>query len=68
MFKKLFLAMLALLMIAITANAAPTDFASAIPSSLIPAGFWSLVLLVFGLVATIGGIVAGIGLMKRSRN
>lgn len=66
--KKLVLLLFAIAMMALTANAAPTDFASAIPSSLIPTGFWQLVLLVFGLVATIGGIVAGISLMKRSRN
>lgn len=66
---KFLFSLLALLgLTAVSALAAPTDFASAIPTSLIPDGFWSLVLLVFGLVATIGGIVAGIGLMKRSRN
>ena len=44
-----------------------TSFETALPSSLIPTGFWRLVALVFGVVVTIGGIVIGIKLMKRAR-
>jgi hypothetical protein len=50
------------------ANAAPTDFASALPTSLLPDGFWGLVALVLGAVVTVGGVILGIGLIKRSRN
>jgi len=67
MFYKLLAMLLAMLLLAFNAHASATDFASALPSSLIPTGFWSLVGLVFGVVVTIGGIVIGIKLMKRAR-
>ena len=47
--------------------AAATDFATAIPTSLLPTGFWTLAALVLGVVATIGGVILGIKLMKRAR-
>ncbi len=49
------------------ASGTPTDFASALPTSLIPTGFWSLVFLVFGLAVTIGGVLIGLKLLKRAR-
>ena len=49
------------------AMAGATDFASAIPTSLLPTGFWTLAALVLGVVATIGGVILGIKLMKRAR-
>ena len=51
----------------IDAMAAATDFATAIPTSLLPTGFWTLAALVLGVVATIGGVILGIKLMKRAR-
>lgn len=48
------------------ASSAPTDFASAIPSTLIPSGFWQLVGVVFTAVGTIWGITKGIRLFKRA--
>lgn len=45
---------------------APTDFASAIPSTLIPDGFWQLVGVVFTAVATVWGITKGIRLFKKA--
>jgi len=47
--------------------AATASFATSLPTSLLPTGFWTLVTLVFGVVVTIGGIVIGIKLMKRAR-
>jgi len=54
---------------ALSANAAATatNFATAIPTSLLPTGFWTLAALVLGVVATIGGVILGIKLMKRAR-
>lgn len=52
---------------AVNASAAATDFATAIPTSLLPTGFWTLAALVLGVVATIGGVILGIKLMKRAR-
>jgi len=49
------------------AFAGATDFQSAIPTSLLPTGFWTLAALVMGVVVTIGGVVIGIKLMKRAR-
>jgi len=46
---------------------AADNFAEAAPTSLIPEGFWDLVLLIFALVVTIGGIVIGMKLLKRAR-
>ena len=51
----------------VNAFASPTDFATALPSSLLPSGFWTLVGLVFGLAVTIGGVVVGLRLLKRGR-
>ena len=48
------------------ASSAPTDFASAIPSSLIPDGFWQLVGVVFTAVGTVWGITKGIRLFKKA--
>jgi len=47
-------------------STAPTDFASALPASLIPDGFWSLVGIVFTAVATVWGITKGIRLFKKA--
>ena len=47
--------------------AGATDFATAIPTSLLPTGFWTLAALVMGVVVTVGGVVIGIKLMKRAR-
>ncbi len=60
------LAMLTLGAVSVFASSA-TDFATALPASLIPAGFWSLVGLIFGVIVTIGGIVIGIKLMRKAR-
>lgn len=49
-----------------TSNAM-ADFSDAIPTSLLPDGFWTLATLVFGVVVTISGIVIGIKLIKRAR-
>jgi len=66
--KKLFLTLLAALMLGFTnAFASATDFATAIPTTLLPTGFWTLAALVLGVVATIGGVILGIKLMKRAR-
>ncbi len=66
--KKWFMTIFAMLFaFAISANAAATDFATAIPTSLLPTGFWTLAALVLGVVATIGGVILGIKLMKRAR-
>lgn len=67
--KKLFLTLFAMLTLGITSAFADdaTDFATAIPTSLLPTGFWTLAALVFGVVATIGGVVLGVKLMKRAR-
>lgn len=67
--KKIWLQLLALfaMFMGSSAFAAATDFASAIPTSLLPTGFWSLSALVLGVVATIGGVLLGIKLMRRAR-
>ena len=68
--KKLFVMLMMLLTlgaVSVFASGAPTDFASALPASLIPSGFWSLVGLIFGVIVTIGGIVIGIKLMRKAR-
>lgn len=65
---KIFLTMLLMMaLFAVGAEAAATSFTTALPSSLMPDGFWTLVALVFGVVVTMGGIVMGIKLMKRAR-
>lgn len=66
---KSFLKFFALFMAMFTANlnAAATNFAEAAPTSLLPEGFWDLVLLVFALVVTIGGIIIAMKLIKRAR-
>lgn len=46
---------------------AMADFEGAIPTSLLPDGFWTLASLVFGVVVAIGGVVIGIKLIKRAR-
>ena len=48
------------------ASSAPTDFASAIPSTLIPDGFWQLVGVAFTAVGTIWGVTKGIRLFKKA--
>jgi len=50
-----------------SAATAATSFATAIPTSLLPTGFWTLAALVLGVVATIGGVILGIKLMKKAR-
>jgi len=60
------LAFLMLMALGAFASSAPTDFASAIPSTLIPSGFWQLVGVVFTAVATVWGITKGIRLFKRA--
>lgn len=37
-------------------QAAPTDFSSALPTTLIPDGFWSLTALALALVVAIAGV------------
>ena len=65
-FLVMLLAMLTLGAVSVFASS-PTDFATALPASLIPSGFWTLASLVFGVIVTIGGIVIGVKLMKRAR-
>jgi hypothetical protein len=48
------------------ASSTPTDFASAIPTSLIPTGFWQMVGVVFAAVAAVWGVTKGIRLFKRA--
>lgn len=68
MFKKFMAKLLAFLMLALLgATNAYANFESAIPTSLLPEGFWTLAGLVFGVVVTISGIVIGIKLIKRAR-
>lgn len=64
---KLLFSMLLAMFLGATNVFATNDFSAALPSSLLPDGFWTLVGLVFGVVVTIGGIVIGIKLMKRAR-
>lgn len=65
--KKLKMLLLAMMfMFAIGANAAPTDFASALPSTLIPDGFWGMVQIVFLAVAAVWGVTKGIRLFKKA--
>lgn len=52
--------------LAIAANAAATDFASALPSTLIPDGFWGMVQIVFLAVAAVWGVTKGIRLFKKA--
>lgn len=47
--------------------AAATNFADAVPSSLLPDGFWPLVALVMTTVVAIGGVVIGIKLTRKAR-
>ncbi len=61
-----FFAMLFIFSVGAFASSAPTDFASAIPSTLIPSGFWQLVGVVFTAVGTIWGITKGIRLFKKA--
>ena len=66
--KKFFMTLFAFMaLMATNAFAGATDFATAIPTSLLPTGFWTLAALVMGVVVTIGGIVIGLKLMKRAR-
>jgi hypothetical protein len=66
--KKFFITLFAmLLLMASDAFASATDFATAIPTSLLPTGFWTLAALVMGVVVTVGGVILGIKLMKRAR-
>lgn len=66
--KKWIVTLLAMLTLGFSnAFAGATDFATAIPTSLLPTGFWTLAALVLGVVATIGGVILGIKLMKRAR-
>jgi len=60
-----FMLLLALGAFAATTGA-PTSFASAIPSSLIPSGFWQLVGVVFTAVAAVWGVTKGIRLFKKA--
>jgi len=60
------LAMLTLGAIGAWASGTPTDFASAIPASLIPSGFWQLVGVVFTAVAAVWGVTKGIRLFKKA--
>ena len=46
--------------------AAPTSFATAIPTTLIPSGFWQMVGVVFTAVAAVWGVTKGIRLFKRA--
>jgi len=48
------------------ASTAPTDFASAIPTTLIPDGFWTMVGVVFTAVAAVWGVTKGIRLFKKA--
>jgi len=63
---KIYLAFVALMASSAAFADAPTDFASALPATLIPDGFWSLVGIVFTAVATIWGITKGIRLFKKA--
>jgi len=66
--KKFIVMLLAMLSATIASAAtAATSFATAIPTSLLPTGFWTLAALVLGVVATIGGVILGIKLMKKAR-
>lgn len=64
---KFILAFIAMLL-AFTSNlmAAATDFASALPTSLLPTGFWGLILLLFAVVVSIGGVMLVIKLIRRA--
>jgi len=65
---KILMMLFALLMVAVDANAATTatSFATALPSTLIPTGFWSMVQIVFLAVAAVWGVTKGIRLFKRA--
>lgn len=65
-FVMLLLAMLFFGAIGAFASSAPTDFASSIPASLIPDGFWQLVGVVFTAVAAVWGVTKGIRLFKKA--
>ena len=45
---------------------AATDFASALPATLIPDGFWGMVKIVFLAVAAVWGVTKGIRLFKKA--
>jgi len=65
--KRLFLLLLAMMFaLGVAANAAPTDFATALPSTLIPDGFWGMVQIVFLAVAAVWGVTKGIRLFKKA--
>jgi len=66
---KILMMLFALLMIAVDANATTTgatSFATALPSTLIPTGFWSMVQIVFLAVAAVWGVTKGIRLFKKA--
>ena len=60
------LVMLTLGAVGAFASSAPTDFASAIPTTLIPDGFWQMVGVVFAAVAAVWGVTKGIRLFKKA--
>jgi len=66
-FFKFIMAMFAMLM-ALTsqASATATDFASALPTSLVPDGFYGVVALIFGIVVVIAGVSVVVRMIKRS--
>lgn len=52
-----------------TSNAfatAPTDFTTALPTSLIPDGFWTLAALSIGLVVAVAGVGLAIKLIRKA--
>ena len=60
------LVMLTLGAVGAFASSTPTDFASAIPTTLIPDGFWQMVGVVFAAVAAVWGVTKGIRLFKKA--
>lgn len=65
--KRLLMLLMAMMFaFSIAANAAPTDFASALPTTLIPDGFWGMVKIVFLAVAAVWGVTKGIRLFKKA--
>lgn len=64
---KIFMMLLAFMFAFISkVSAAATDFASALPTSLVPDGFYGVVALIFGIVVVIAGVSVVVRMIKRS--
>ncbi|MBU1658344.1 hypothetical protein KKG72_04740 [bacterium] len=63
---KLIIAVFAIMFGMVQHASAATDFASALPTSLIPDGFWALAGLALALVIAIAGVTIAIKLIRRA--